>query len=159
MHSRAVILCFCIYHYKGGSHGRQGRPCVLARAVSVAAMTLSSIRRVGRGKSGCAAFFADEAVVCSGTELSTCTLQVTVGAQETIDDGQSFGLLLEDQDGAATCGKLTEEQWDAVVLPHQSSWSGASYLTELTYSTQLPTESRKLCIVAVSANIKTFGTP
>ncbi|CDI87078.1 cysteine repeat modular protein, putative [Eimeria praecox] len=102
----------------------------------------------------------DEAVVCSGTELSTCTFQLTVAAQENMGGNRLLGLLIEDQDGTPTCTTLTEEQLSAaVVLPHQSAWTTTSSLTELTYSTQLPPESRKLCVVAMDTDLKTFGTP
>ncbi|CDJ28361.1 uncharacterized protein EMH_0014250 [Eimeria mitis] len=102
----------------------------------------------------------DEVVVCTGAELTTCTLQVTVGSEERMEDNRSLGLLIEDQDGIATCETVTEERLRAaVILPHQSAWSDASSLTELTYSTELPMESKKLCIVAVNTELETFGTP
>lgn len=76
-----------------------------------------------------------------------------------MEEGRLLALILTEQDGKATCEGLSwEAVKDTAIMPHQASWNTSKSKTELTYTTELPAESHKLCLIVVHDEISSFGT-
>lgn len=73
-------------------------------------------------------------------------------------DGESLALVLVEQDGHDTCDGLNIKDMHAI-MPHSSAWNTENSTMELSFSTELPTESHKLCVIAVDASASTTGSP